>query len=487
MNMCLSNAGKAIIFVEDKRVYYLCHLRSLYFLFCGLRRLGYCTCVRPITTAGIYLWGSVFLECVLIFTYCSMSVKVVIGSFLAMLMIVGAVSPTLAQKAWGDERASRVELAEIKTRVLSDVADVQGRVIEGPRYSVTATTDAITNIGGVRLGDLVTSGDVIATQDSRKLEVQLEKVRAKLRETELKFVDSEAELDAETELLAVYRAQASLLASKAKRAEGLVANNALAADVAEMAFNTSMSANISLLTRQSSIDRKKTQHKILRLTIDQIKVEINQLLTDIKATKLRAEIDGQVTFIADYRQGFAHEGEVVAKVTDLHSYEIEAEIPVKYISFLENTKMVSAYSLDGNRINVAPRVSLPVHNLRSATRTVRFSIIKKLPFTLQADNSVVVIQVPSTSPKPTVIVPKDAVLPLNGGHLVYLAEGDRAKRQIIQIGAAVEDGFIVQKGLSPGQKVVVRGNEQLSDGQKIQASKTNVGKRNEQARSKSAR
>ena len=70
-----------------------------------------------------------------------------------------------------------------------------------------------------------------------------------------------------------------------------------------------------------------------------------------------------------------------------------------------------------------------------------------------------------------VIVPKDAVLPVTGGHLVYLAEGDEQSVQIIQIGAAVEDGFIVRQGLSPGQKVVVRGNEQLSDGRQIQAGK----------------
>ena len=132
------------------------------------------------------------------------------------------------------------------------------------------------------------------------------------------------------------------------------------------------------------------------------------------------------------------------------------------------------------------RVSLPVQNLRSATRTVRFSFTGELPSILQADNAVIVIQVPTTSPKPMVIVPKDAVLPVTGGHMVYLLEGDRAKRQIIRIGAAVKGGFIVRKGLSPGQKVVVRGNEQLSDGKKIQAGKTNFGKRSGQARSKSA-
>ena len=421
----------------------------------------------------------------MIFVYRSSSVTGFLGSFLAILMIAGVVSPSFAQKTWGDKRAPRVELAEIKTMVLSDFADVQGRVIEGPWYSVTATTDAVTNINGIRLGDLVTSGDVIATQDSAQLELQLKKVQAKLRETELKLADSHAELQTEAELLAVSEAQAALLAGKAKRAEGLVANNALAADAAEMAFNASMTANLSLLARQSSIARKKTQRDIFKVTIDQINAEIIQLLKDIEATKLRAEIDGQVTFIANYRRGFARKGEVVAKVTDLNSFEIEAEIPGKYISYLENTKTVSAYSLDGNQIDVALRVFLPVQNLRSSTRTVRFSLVGKLPFTLQADNAVVVIQVPTTSPKPMVIVPKDAVLPVTGGHLVYLAEGGRAKRQIIQIGAAVEDGFIVRQGLSPGQKVVVRGNEQLSDGRQIQAGKPKFVKRNGQAKQKS--
>ena len=87
---------------------------------------------------------------------------------------------------------------------------------------------------------------------------------------------------------------------------------------------------------------------------------------------------------------------------------------------------------------------------------------------MQADNAVVVMQVPTTSPTPLLVVPKDAVLPLAVGHMVYLADGDRARRQIVQIGAAVDDGFIVKKGLTAGQKVIVRGNEQLSDGKEIQ-------------------
>ena len=217
------------------------------------------------------------LECMLSFTYCSSLITRFLGFLFAVLMIAGDVGPSFAQNDWGEKRASRVEVAEIRTRILADLAEVQGRVIQGPRYSVTATIDAITNIGAVRLGDLVNSGDVIATQNSEKLALQLKKVRAKLRETEVRLADSESELQAEAELLSVFRAQAALLAGKAKRAEGLVANNALAADAAEMAFNTSMTANISLLTRQSSISRIKAQQEIFRVTIDQVKAEIAEL------------------------------------------------------------------------------------------------------------------------------------------------------------------------------------------------------------------
>jgi hypothetical protein len=269
-------------------------------------------------------------------------------------------------------------------------------------------------------------------------------------------------------LLEVNKGQAELLAGKAKRAKELVANNALAVDAAETVFNASLSADLQLLSRESSIARKKAQREISVVLIAQTEFEIAQLVKDIKATKLRTQTAGQITFLAEYRLGYAREGEIIAKITDLNNFEIEAEIPVSYLGYIEAAKSISGRGLDGSKLEMQLRASLPVQNLRSATRTMRFSVSGGIPSILQADNAVVVMQVPTTSPIPLLVVPKDAVLPLTTGHMVYLADGDRARRQIIQIGAAVDDGFIVKKGLTVGQKVIVRGNEQLSDGREIQ-------------------
>ena len=84
-----------------------------------------------------------------------------------------------------------------------------------------------------------------------------------------------------------------------------------------------------------------------------------------------------------------------------------------------------------------------------------------------ANNAVVTLQTPITSPSPVIIVPKDAVIPVSGGHIVYVAVNGRARRQPIKLGTAVTSGFVVRSGLTAGAVVVTRGNEQLSDGEAI--------------------
>jgi len=390
------------------------------------------------------------------------------GLGLAAAIVIATINPSWAQKAGGGKRTARVEIAEVKTQILSNFTEVQGRVTVGLLESVTAVTNATTQLGEFRLGDQVAPGDVIAIQDSAKLELRLSQLRARLREAKVRLADSDDELRAEAGLLEVNKAQAELLAGKAKRAKELVANNALAVDAAETAFNASLSANLQLLSRESSIARKKAQSELNSVTIAQTEFEIAQLGKDIRATKLRAQTAGQITFLASYLRGYAREGEIVAKITDLNAFEIEAEIPVTYLGYIQDAKNIFGRGLDGSQLDLRLRVSLPVQNMRSATRTMRFSVVGSMPPGLQADNAVIVMQVPTTGPQPQVIVPKDAVLPVTGGHIVYLAQEEKAKRQAIQIGAAVKGGFIVLNGLASGQKVIVRGNEQLSDGKEIQ-------------------
>jgi hypothetical protein len=392
--------------------------------------------------------------------------------FLTLAVLVGMTSvfatDALAQKAGGGNRAAKVGLATVETEILANFTDVQARVVAAPAEAVTASTNAVVEIQKLQLGDMVRPGDIIARQDREKLELRLVQLQAKYGETRVRLADSEDDLVAETGLLEIAKEQATLLEGKARRARELVANNALPVDAAETALNASLTAKLQVLTRQASIARKKANLKVAQLTLSQLEFEVAQVKDDIKATELRARSAGQIVFLADYQRGYAREGEVIAKIMDLARFEIEAEIPIDFLPFVSETKAIRGRALDNEMVDVALRVALPQQNLRTATRTMRFTPKAGLPETMRAANAVVVLQIPVSSPKPQVIVPKDAVLPVTGGHMVFVADGDTARRRIIQLGSAVENGFIVKSGLDAGQQVVVRGNEQLSDGKKIE-------------------
>jgi hypothetical protein len=68
--------------------------------------------------------------------------------------------------------------------------------------------------------------------------------------------------------------------------------------------------------------------------------------------------------------------------------------------------------------------------------------------------------------------------------MVYLAVEGKARRQIIQLGGPVAGGFIVKKGLAAGQTVIVRGNEQLSDGKDIETGGKSKGDKTKDDKSK---
>jgi hypothetical protein len=373
-----------------------------------------------------------------------------------------------AKKGGRQSRAANVGIETIKTEIITDFTSVQGRVVAGSIEAITASSNAETEILKFRLGDMVVPGDVIAVQNSEKLELKLSQLWARVNEAKLKLADNKAEIATEAELLKLLGQQQELLEGKVKRALDLVANNALPAEAAETAANAGISAKLAFLGRSATIDRKKSQMLVSKVHIEQLQVEIAQVTKEIVNCKLKAKSTGQIIYLADYRRGYAREGEVIAKIIDLERFEVEAEIPVRYLQFLTKAVSLRARGLEGSLITVEPRVLLPQQDLRTATRTVRLNVVGKMPNAMQANNAVVVLHIPISSPVPQIIVPKDAVLPITGGHLVYTIEGGRAKRKIIQLGSAVTNGFIIESGLAVGEKVVTRGNEQLADGKTVQ-------------------
>lgn len=75
-----------------------------------------------------------------------------------------------------------------------------------------------------------------------------------------------------------------------------------------------------------------------------------------------------------------------------------------------------------------------------------------------------------------VTVPEGAIVTREDKHVVFVIEGGTAKMQEVEVGPAESGRIAVMKGLRSGQKVVLVGQHELSDGAKIEEAKGEAGK-----------
>jgi RND family efflux transporter MFP subunit len=75
-----------------------------------------------------------------------------------------------------------------------------------------------------------------------------------------------------------------------------------------------------------------------------------------------------------------------------------------------------------------------------------------------------------------VTVPESAIVTREDKHVVFVIEGGTAKMQEVEVGPAESGRIAVMKGLRIGQKVVLVGQHELSDGAKIEEAKGEAGK-----------
>ena len=88
---------------------------------------------------------------------------------------------------------------------------------------------------------------------------------------------------------------------------------------------------------------------------------------------------------------------------------------------------------------------------------------------LAVGNSVT-LNVPVSAPRDIVTVPKDALVQgRGGGWMVFVVADDTAQPRPVTLGQTAGRRMEVVEGLSPGEVVVVRGNERLRPGQAVNA------------------
>jgi len=170
--------------------------------------------------------------------------------------------------------------------------------------------------------------------------------------------------------------------------------------------------------------------------------------------------------------GFTRTG--IATIVDMNSNEIEVDVNESYISRVQDGQPVTAI-LDAYpdwEIPSRVRTIIPSADRQKATVKVRISFLKLDPRILP-DMGIKVTFLGAEQKKPTgadvasILIPQSAVHEDNGKKIVFLVKDDRTERRAVTLGGSRGSDTEVIAGVSVGDTVVVKGPENLRDGQSV--------------------
>ena len=395
--------------------------------------------------------------------------------YLAALLSLAVQMDIPIAEAQSFNRAAKVETKEAISQKIAPRTQIQGRVKTGPLEIVTAPASGRVQLEAIRIGDIVVKGQKLAEQDSENLQYQLRLLRLRKQETEQNIAQLKADIEFEKQLGLVAQEKLTLLEAKLARAEKLRASQTISSEAFDTTKTAYLAAREQTLLRARTLARLRSENNSASLTARKLLLELEELEADIAKANILTPVAGQIAQLAGANALYMREGEEIARIRTDKGFEVEADIPADYVAFLSSEDIIEAVietQAQNTRsrsqiIQLKLRAIVPTQNSRTSTRPTRFLPLTPLPDLARAENTALTLQIPTKSPQDLVTIPQDALVPLNGGYVVFVAKEGRAEQRIVTLGGTVQDKIVILKGIVAGEAVITKGNEILSDGKEI--------------------
>lgn len=316
---------------------------------------------------------------------------------------------------------ARVEVASAESREMVPLVDVSGTVISINDSRIAAEVEGVL-IWLANAGDSVEAGSVIARIDPRLMNIALQRAQAEV-----------ARLESDLR----YRQQ------QVVRHEELAASRHTPAHLLE----------------EIGAQRDQLLHQL-----SDAKAQLQRAEGDLDRTAIRAPFAGHVAARLASVGEYVTRGDGVLRLVDTHRLEITLRAPLAVAPFINPGLEVEVTSGDLTRLHPV-RAVVPVGDVVSRMVEVRL-VVSEGDWLV---GTPVQVRLPTDTPVTAIAVPRDALIERNGEAFIYKISGESAAQQIVaEIVATVGLWVGVASGIEPGDRVIVRGAERLSDGQPVE-------------------
>lgn len=215
-----------------------------------------------------------------------------------------------------------------------------------------------------------------------------------------------------------------------------------------------------LLLQKEAISQE--EYDVARADYQSAKAQSQLIQAQIEKTSVRAPFSGKIGLRSISPGTYVTSTLLVAKLVNSGQLKITFSIPEKYTSQVKKNATIT-FKVTGANQSYSAKIYAIEPEVEIATRTLKVRALadnkdgKLLPGTF-AD-----VQLPLDIIKDAVVIPTEAIIPVQDGKKVFIANKGMAKEVMVETATRTDASILVLSGLKVGDTVLTSGVMSLKD------------------------
>ncbi|MFC5271812.1 efflux RND transporter periplasmic adaptor subunit [Adhaeribacter terreus] len=209
-----------------------------------------------------------------------------------------------------------------------------------------------------------------------------------------------------------------------------------------------------LLLQKEAIS--KEEYDVARADLLTTKAQTQLIQAQLAKTSIKAPFSGQIGLRNISEGGFLSPDIVVANLVNTDPVKITFSVPEKYSNQVKVNTEIN-FTIAGSPKKYTATVYAIEPGIESATRTLQLRARAANPDNILRPGSFANIELPLTETDNALLVPSEAIIPIQNGKKVFVAENGKAKEVKVETGTRTEKDVLITSGLSAGDTVLTTG------------------------------
>lgn len=397
--------------------------------------------------------------------------KKIISKLLLVLLIVTVLVTgcrrNMPEEVSTEEEYIPVEIETVKEDTLASRISLNGKVQANEEVTVMPKMAGTVSRVNVKLGDSVAKDQVLFVMDQKDAQRAIEQAQESI-DLAQKGIDqaenaiNSAKIQYESTKEKLEDALVTLERTRALYEAGAIPKTQL--EQAELAASTR-----PLETAEAQVKQAEVSYQQALNQLSQAQSGYEHAKSNLDNSLVKAPISGLVSSLNVVEGQLASNAQAAATIVDLDKVYLQIDVAESMVNRLDLGQEVAvaiAAAFEEEIIGKIDYIS-PTPDDRTQLYTVKVYIPNKDQRIKPGMSGSIGLDIESR--QNVLAVRSGAVIDKEGGKVIYLVEDERAVEQKVTLGLDTGSHIEVVEGLQAGDVVIVKGQQYVTDGQKVKA------------------